>query len=652
MGITLTEKILQEHLVSGKLTKSEERVFRVDSTLVHDLSGLLTFLGFNAMHPRPTNVPLPLIFNDHNLVSMESSNLDDQNFLHSCARKFGLCYSKPGNGISHSIYYHRLGKPGTFLIGADSHTATAGALGMLGIGVGGLDVSLVLSGLPFRMKVPAVLEIRLEGRLPEGTCAKDASLMLLKQLSVKGCVGKIVEYTGCGVKTLTVPQRATLANMGVEMGATSSIFPSDEQTRRFFISQNRESDYRALFPDHDAYYEDSITFDLSSVVPMVALPGQPDYGCAVNETEKVAFSQIFIGGCTNGSYVDLARAALVLKGKKVSPNTHVLVSCGTHQIYNMLLHEGYLQMFVDAGVRILENSCGPCMGIGQVPASGAVVLRTTNRNYKGRSGTPDAKIYLSGTETAAASSITGYLTTADQVMDISILNDIKEPETYLVDDSMLVHYEYQPQQIALEYSNNIRPMPINDPLETNISCKVSIKLGDGVSTDDIVISEPHILTLRLNIPELSKYIFHNIDPEFPSRAVRMGKSVIIAGDGYAHGSSREHAAIGCMYLGVSTVIVKSMDRIHRANLINFGVLPLLFGNDKDYDCIELEDVLIIENVVRQLRESNSIQVRNETQNYSFKIISDLSSSEIDILEAGGLIPYFSINGYEGKAQYE
>lgn len=640
MGDSITKKILRAHLITGTLKSNEENTFRVDSTLVHDMSGLLTFMGFEVMKKERVAVPLPLIFTDHNLISMDFSNLDDQKYLHSCAQRFGLYYSRAGNGICHSVYYHRLGKPGALMIGADSHSATAGALGMLGIGVGGIDISLLLSGQPFRMKTPSVLEIRLEGKLPAGTCAKDAALMLLKRLSVKGSIGKIVEYTGSGVAELSIPQRATLANMGAEMGATSSIFPADEQTRRFMAAQSRESDYQPLYSDSvSTDYDESIILDLSAVVPMVALPGQPDYGCPVTESGRVEFSQIFIGSCANGSYVDLARAALIMKGRKISPRTDVIVSCGTRQIYSMLMRDGYLQMLVDAGARILECGCGPCMGIGQAPASGAVILRTSNRNYVGRSGTPDAKMYLCGTETAAASAITGYLTSADQMMDVSSLDEVREPELYIIDDSMLVHYAQGSKPVALQYGNNIRPMPVKDPLDVNICGKVLLKLGDKVSTDDIVPPIPKVLTLRPNIPELSKYLFHNVDPEFVARAAKLGSGIIVAGDSYAQGSSREHAAIGCMYIGIKAVIAKSIHRIHRSNLINYGILPLLFDEEKDYADIGLDDVLELKDIAVQLRAGTRIQIKNTTRNHILYGISNLSVAEVDILEAGGLIPH-------------
>ncbi|MEL7623015.1 MAG: aconitate hydratase [Clostridiales bacterium] len=639
MGASATEKILLGHLCEGSLEPGEGNGFRADSVLMHDMSGLLACMGLEAMGLERAVIPLPVLFIDHNLISMDSGNPDSQSYLQSCAQRFGMCYSRPGNGICHSLYYHRLGRPGTLLIGADSHSATAGALGMLGIGVGGMDAALVLSGQPFRMKTPSLLEIRLAGSLPAGTCAKDAALILLRLLSAGGCLGKIVEYTGEGVKSLTVPQRATLANMGAEMGATSSVFPSDEQTAHFLAAQSREEDYIPLQADGDARYDETIEFDLSKVTPMVALPGQPDYGRPVAEAGKAAFSQVFIGSCTNGSYTDLARAALIFKGRKVAPGTDVLVSCPTRQIYGMLLRDGYLQMFADAGVRILECGCGPCMGIGQAPASRAVILRTSNRNYSGRSGTPEAHMYLCGTETAAASAVTGCLTAAHELMDVSLLEQVREPASYSIDDSMLLHYEKKPEPVRLRYAPNIRPLPVKEPPGSAISGRVSLKLGDGVSTDDIVPPDPRVLSLRANIPELSTYLFHHIDPEFARRAAELPGSVIVAGEGYAQGSSREHAAIGCMYLGVEAVLAKSIHRIHRANLINYGILPLLFEQAEDYAGIEQGDLLELKDLAAQLRSEKRISIKNLTRNTVFYAISDLSPREIRLLEAGGLIPY-------------
>ena len=647
-GKTLTGKLLSDHLVSGSLEAGEECRIRVDSTLVHDMSGLLAFMGFEAMGLDRVAVSAPNLFIDHNLVAMDASSLNDQEFLQSCARRFGLAISRPGNGICHSVYYHRLGRPGTILVGADSHSATAGALGVLGIGAGGLDVAVVMSGEPFQMKAPRVLNVRLEGKLRAGSCAKDVALLLLGRLGVKGCVGRIMEYSGPGVETLTVPQRATIANMGAEMGATSSIFPADEQVRRFLCAQGREEAYRLCLADPDADYEESLTIDLSRVEPMVALPGQPDRVVPVSQAKPVEFSQIFIGSCTNGSYTDLARAALVLRGRKVHSGTAVLAACGNRQIYQMLLRDGYIGMLVDAGVRFLECACGPCMGIGQAPASGAKILRTTNRNYPGRSGTPDAEMYLCGTEVAAASAITGQLSTPARWMDVSLLNKIKEPEHYLVDDGMLLRYDKAPTGEPLCDSPNIRPMPVKEPLSREISGPVSLKLSDGVSTDDIVPPEPKILTLRPNVPELSKYLFHNLDPAFAARAAAAGSSFLVAGDGYAQGSSREHAAIGCMYLGVQAVLVRSIHRIHRANLINYGVLPLLFEQQEDWAAIDQGDQLFIEPVWDQLEGDGRIRVENRSKDCSFYVRSDLTPYERELIRAGGLIPY--IRSRRGKRE--
>ena len=649
MGINLSKKILSAHLVNGSLEVAEECSFRVDHTLVHDMSGLLAFMGIASIDVTQINISLPLMFMDHNLVAMDSSSPDDQNFLRSCAKRFGLCFSRPGNGVCHTLYSGRFGRPGAFLLGADSHTATAGALGMLGIGVGGMDVATVLAGEPFRMKTPLVMEVRLEGQLRPGVSAKDVALTLLLRLKVNGGVGKILEYTGNGVSTLTVPQRATIANMGAEMGATSSVFPADDQVRRFLAAQGREEDYQSLLPDKDAEYDQRVELDLGEVRPMVALPGQPDYGVPVEEAPQVAFSQIFIGSCTNGSYTDLARAALIMRGRKVAPETEVLVSCPSRQVYNLLLRDGYLQMFTEAGARILECGCGPCMGIGQAPASGAVILRTSNRNYKGRSGTRDAQMYLSGTETAAASAITGRLTSAAELIDVSLLDQVKEPVSYPVDDSMLLRFDKEPQpDAALQYGSNIRPIPLKGPLEPAITGAVSLKLGDGVTTDDLVPPDPKVLTLRPNIPELSKYIFHLVDPGFAERAAVMGSSFIVAGSGYAQGSSREHAAIGCMYLGVRAVLAESMHRIHRSNLINYGVLPLLFCSRQDYESIDQGDVLEVEEVSCQLENGGLVELHNRTKGTRLYCKSSLTNHELAILKAGGLIPYIKQRHSAGK----
>lgn len=639
MGKSLAHKILDAHRIAPDGSALRAGHYRVDSVLFHDMSGILPFIGCDAMGMRRANVPVPVVFTDHNLVSVDPATANDQAFVRSGARAFGLRYSLPGNGVCHSVYVHRIARPGMLLIGADSHTATCGAVGMIGIGMGGMDVGVAMSGLPFRLKTPKIMEVRLTGALRPGVSAKDAALALLRKLTISGAVGKILEYTGEGVGTLSVTQRATIANMGAEMGATSSIFPADERVRAFMTAQGRAADFTPMAADEDAEYDERVTLDLCAVEPMVALPGRPDRGCAVREAGAIPFSQIFIGSCTNGSYTDIARAAMVLRGRKVSPETTLLVSCGSRQIYAMLLRDGYIGMLVDAGARILECACGPCMGIGHAPASGAKVLRTSNRNFKGRSGTPDAEIYLCGTETAAASAITGRLTDVRDVIDPAELDAVREPAAYPVDDAMMIDYDRQwDGESRLRYTKNIRPIPVRPAMEGTIRAGVSLKAGDGISTDDIVPALPHLMTLRANIPELSKSIFHNLDLEFASRAVAMGDSVIVAGENYAQGSSREHAAIGCMHLGVRAVLVRSIHRIHRANLINYGVLPLLFERTEDYAAVSQGDMLELPDALRDLRREGRVRVRNLTTGGEFFARSDLSQDELDILAAGGLLP--------------
>lgn len=637
-GKGLARKILETHRVADGSTPREDH-YRVDSVLFHDMSGILPFIGCDAMRMRRANVPTPVVFTDHNLVSVDPATADDQAFVRSGARAFGLRYSLPGNGVCHSVYLHRIARPGMLLIGADSHTATCGAVGMIGIGMGGMDVGVAMSGLPFRMKTPKIMEVRLTGALRPGVSAKDAALALLAKLTISGAVGKILEYTGEGVATLSVTQRATIANMGAEMGATSSVFPADDRVRAFMTAQGRAADFTPMAADEDAEYDERVTLDLCAVEPMVALPGKPDRGCPVREAGAIPFSQIFIGSCTNGSYTDIARAALVLRGRRVSPETTLLVACGSRQIYAMLLRDGYIGMLVDAGARILECACGPCMGIGHAPASGAKVLRTSNRNFKGRSGTPDADIYLCGTETAAASAITGRLTDVRDVIDPAQLDMAREPDAYPVDDGMMIDYDRQwDGESRPRYTKNIRPIPIRPAMERTIRAGVSLKAGDGISTDDIVPALPRLMTLRANIPELAKFIFHNLDAGFASRAAAMGNSVIVAGENYAQGSSREHAAIGCMHLGVRVVLVRSIHRIHRANLINYGVLPLRFERAEDDAAVSQGDMLEFPDVLRSLRREGRVRVRNLTTGAEFFAASDLTGDELDILAAGGLLP--------------
>lgn len=638
VAINLTYKILMSHILGQFPASGERAAFRIDSVLFHDMSAILPMMGYDAMGLGKANVQVPVVFTDHNMIQSEAAIADNQAFVRSGAKAFGMYYSMAGNGICHSVYAERFARPGMLLIGADSHTATCGAMGMLGIGMGGMDVAVAMSGRPYTLTVPSVIGVRLTGRLHPNVGAKDVALQLLRQLTISGAVGSVLEYFGEGVSTLTVPQRMTLCNLGAEMGATSSVFPADRQVRDFLRSQHREEEYRLLQADANASYKKIVELDLSSVEPMVCLPGRPDRGIRVSEVERVPFSQIFIGSCSNGSYVDIARAAMILRGRRVSRDTTLVVTCGSRQIYRQLLHDGWIEMLTDAGARILESGCGPCMGIGQAPASGSRVLRTSNRNFQGRSGTKDAEIWLSGPEVAAATAVRGVLTSVEELMDPAGLDAICEPENFPVDDALLLDYSADVGKSSPAYTKNIRPIPVKGPLENTMRMGVAIKLGDGISTDDIVPAVSGAIALRSNIPALSQYIFYNIDRHFAERCRAMKRGIIVAGEDYGQGSSREFAAVCCMELGIRAVLAKSFHRIHRSNLINYGIVPLLFESDADYDEIYGDDCLAVENLPEQLR-TGWVTLKNERSGRRFRTMTDLKQDELEILFSGGLIPY-------------
>ncbi len=636
----LTEKLIAGHLVGGRMETGKEIFLRVDSTLVHDMSGTLAYIGFEAMGIEKIQVPEAITFQDHNLVAMDHRSLDDHRFVGSAARRYGSALSRAGNGICHSVYYSRIGRPGMVLAGADSHSATAGALGMLGVGLGGLDVSAIMGGEPMELKMPEIIGVEVRGRLRPGVSAKDAALSLLRRLTVKGCVGKVLEYMGDGVLNLTVPQRATIANMGAEMGATSSVFPADQAVRRFLKAQGREKDYVELAADPGAEYGQRLVLDLSGIEPSVAVPPMPDQVMSVREAGAVKVDQVYIGSCTNGSYCDLARAARVLKGRLVHPDVNLLVSPANRQVYQMLVEDGSIAVFLKAGARIMECGCGPCIGLGQAPPTGGVSVRTSNRNYPGRCGTVSAKVYLTGTETAAATAVLGYLAAAEDVMENpGDLDMVQEPERYPVDDSLLLRYDRGPEDTELIKGPNIREMPVKGPLDQRIAARVVLKAGDNITTDDIVPPGPEVLTLRPNIPALSRYLFQKIDPGFAGRAEAYGESVIVAGENYGQGSSREHAAIGPMYLGVKAVLAKSISRIHRSNLINYGILPILFADPADYEGIGAGDELVIEDVPGQLRSGGTIRLSNRTAGRDILGIISFTEKELELLYAGGLLQY-------------
>ena len=638
----LTEKIISEHLVRGRMETGTEIFLKVDSTLVHDMSGTLAYIGFEAMGIDKIQVPAAVTFQDHNLVAMDHRSLDDHRFVASAARRYGSILSKAGNGICHSVYYSRIGRPGTVLAGADSHSATAGALGMLGVGLGGLDVSAIMGGEPMELKMPAVIGVEVKGRLKPGVSAKDAALWLLKQLSVKGGVGKVLEYFGEGVENLSVPQRATIANMGAEMGATSSVFPADEAVRRFLKAQGREEDYLELAADPGAVYRLRLTLDLSRIVPSVAVPPMPDQVKSVREAGPVKVDQVYIGSCTNGSYYDLARAARVLEGRRVHPDVNLLVSPSNRQVYQMLLEDGSIGQFIRAGARIMECGCGPCIGLGQAPPTGGVSVRTSNRNFKGRCGTTDASVYLAGPAVAAAAAVTGYLCPPDEVISLEELAGIGEPEAYFVDDAMIA----QPvgpegrDQVKVVRGPSIRPIPVGTPQLGEIRARVVKKLGDNVSTDEIAPTGPEYGALRSNVPEAAKTAFIRSDPGFYGRALEYGSSVIVAGENYGQGSSREHAALLPAYLGVRAVIARSFARIHRTNLINFGVLPLVFAEGSGPELAEEGQELVIRKKIGIGETSDAwYTITICSTGKTFEATASLTEREGEIYAAGGLLSF-------------
>ena len=638
----LTEKIISEHLVRGRMEVGTEIFLRVDSTLVHDMSGTLAYIGFEAMGIDKIQVPAAVTFQDHNLVAMDHRSLDDHRFVASAARRYGSMLSKAGNGICHSVYYSRIGRPGTVLAGADSHSATAGALGMLGVGLGGLDVSAIMGGEPMELKMPAVIGVEVKGKLKPGVSAKDAALWLLKQLSVKGGVGKVLEYFGEGVENLSVPQRATIANMGAEMGATSSVFPADEAVRRFLKAQGREEHFRELAADPGAVYGMRLTLDLSRIVPSVAVPPMPDQVKSVREAGPVKVDQVYIGSCTNGSYYDLARAARVLRGRRVHPDVNLLVSPSNRQVYQMLLEDGSIGQLVRAGARIMECGCGPCIGLGQAPPTGGVSVRTSNRNFKGRCGTTDASVYLAGPAVAAAAAVTGYLCPPDEVISLEELAGIGEPEVYFVDDVMIALPAVPETRDHVEVVRgpSIRPIPLGTPQNGEIRARVVKKLGDNVSTDEIAPTGPEYGALRSNVPEAAKTAFIRSDPGFYGRALEYGSSVILAGENYGQGSSREHAALLPAYLGVRAVIARSFARIHRTNLINFGVLPLVFAEGSGPELAEEGQELVIQKKICAGETSDSwYTITAGATGKTFEAVASLTEREREIYAAGGLLSF-------------
>jgi aconitate hydratase len=636
MGYSVAAKILADHLVEGEMVLGTEIGIRIDSTLTQDATGTMAYLQFEALDTPRVRTKRSVSYIDHNTLQTGFENADDHAYLQSVASKHGIFFSRPGNGICHQVHLERFGAPGMTLLGSDSHTPTGGGIGMLAIGAGGLDVAVAMGGGPYYFMMPRVCRINLKGSLKPWVSAKDIILEVLRILTVKGGVGKVVEYTGEGIKSLTVPERATITNMGAELGATTSIFPSDEITREFLKAQGREKDWIELLPDTDAVYDEELEIDLSGLEPLAAQPHSPDNVAKVGDIGKKKVDQVAIGSCTNSSYMDMMKVAGILKGRTVNPGVSLVIAPGSRQVLTMLARNGALADMVASGARILESACGPCIGMGQAPASNAISLRTFNRNFEGRSGTVSAKIYLVSPETAAASAITGVLT---DPRELGAAPSVSVPDNFLINDNMIVAPFPEGSEVEVVRGPNIKPFPLNSEMPDVIKGKALIKVGDNITTDHIMPSNAKLLPYRSNIPYLAEFCLTPCDPEFPKRAKECGGGFIIGGSNYGQGSSREHAALAPLQLGVRGVIAKSFARIHMANLINSGILPMTFMDESDYETIKQGDELVLEDAREQLKAGSELTVRNVTGNREIKVKVSLSDRQTNIMLEGGLLNY-------------
>ncbi len=637
MGFSAAYKILKNHLVSGELNQGEEIGIRIDQTLTQDATGTMAYLQFEAMGIDRVKTDISVSYVDHNTLQMGFENADDHRYLQTVNSKHGIYYSKAGNGICHQVHLERFGKPGSTLLGSDSHTPTGGGIGMIAIGAGGLDVAVAMGGGPFYLTCPGVVNVRLTGKLRPWVSSKDVILKVLEILTTKGNVGTVVEYTGPGIKTLSVPERATITNMGAELGVTTSLFPSDENTLAFLKAQGREADFIELLPDENAEYVRTIDIDLSEIVPMVACPHSPDNVKKISDLAGLKVDQVAVGSCTNSSYKDLMTVAGIIKGKKVHPDVSFIVAPGSKQVFEMISRNGALADIIASGARIMESACGFCIGSGQAPVTEGISLRTNNRNFEGRSGTASGKIYLVSPEAAALSAIKGEL--VDPLGSVSgDYPDVDVPDSFLIDDSMVLEPEFG--NVEVFRGPNIGEPPVTDKLLDSISGKIGLKVGDKITTDHIMPAGQR-LKYRSNIPEYSKYVFENVDSEFSSRSLDLKKqglyTVIVGGESYGQGSSREHAAICPMYLGVRAVIAKSFERIHSANLINFGILPLIFENPADYDEIEQGGDFVFEGLHDAVKNRDSVSIK--VNNKSYVLLITASERQRNILLSGGLLNY-------------
>jgi len=637
MGYTIAQKIIKKHLVSGEMQVGEEIGLKIDQTLTQDATGTMAYLQFEAMGIERVKTELSVAYIDHNTLQAGFENADDHRYIQTVTKKHGIRFSRPGNGICHQVHLERFAVPGKTLIGSDSHTPTAGGIGMLAMGAGGLDVAVAMGGGTYYITMPRMIKITLNGHLPPMVGAKDVILAVLKMLSVKGGVGAIVEYAGEGVKTLSVPQRATITNMGAELGATTSIFPSDEITKAFLTAQGREQDYLPLFSDEDAKYDEEYSIDLSTLVPLAACPHSPDNVKPIAELAGQKISQVCIGSCTNSSMLDLLTVAAMLKGKTVHPDVSLSISPGSKQVYTMLAQSGALADMIAAGARILECACGPCIGMGFSPKSAGVSLRTFNRNFLARSGTADAQVYLVSPETAAASALTGVFTDPTTIEPVTV----ELPTTFLINDNLieLPASEKEAGQVCVERGPNIKPIPVGKAPEKDLRCSLILKVGDNITTDHIMPAGSKILPYRSNVPKLSEYCFTVCDPTFPERAKAQGGGVILGGANYGQGSSREHAALVPLYLGVKAVVAKSFARIHVANLINFGIVPMTLKNPEDYELFAQGDELEIVGFAAAVQGKTEAVLRNVTTGAEATVQLAFSPRQREILLAGGTLNY-------------
>ena len=638
MGQNLVQKIISAHLVDGKIAAGQPIAIRIDQTLTQDATGTMAYLQFEALGIDTVKTERSVSYVDHNMLQTGFENADDHQYLQSVAARFGVDFSRPGNGICHQVHLERYGVPGKTLLGSDSHTPTNGGLGMLAIGAGGLDVAVAMAGGAFNLSMPKVIRINLTGKLGHWVAAKDIILEVLRQLTVKGGVGKILEYSGDGANSLTVPERATITNMGAELGATTSIFPSDDNTRKYMAMQGRDEDWKPFAADPDAAYDDEITIDLSALEPMVAQPQSPDNVVPLRQVTGLKVDQVCVGSCTNSSLYDLMVTAAILKGRHVHEDVSMTVTPGSRQVFTAIAQNGALGDLIAAGARILESACGPCIGMGQAPPSGGVSIRSFNRNFDGRSGTKNDKVYLASPQVCAMCAVNGEIT---DPKTWGPEPKIVLPEAIPLDDALIVKPPQDRKSVEIRRGPNIKPLPKQVPLPSSISGEVLLKVGDNITTDHIMPAGAKVLPLRSNIPAISEFVFVRVDPDFPKRAKEKGGGIIIGGENYGQGSSREHAALAPMFLGVRAVIAKTFARIHHANLVNFGIPPLTFANAADYDKVAQGDVLELPGLTERIKNSAPIIVRNTTTGIDFELTYDLSPFNRAVLLEGGLLNYTS-----------